>query len=94
VLRGPLLEEVGKLKAQPGNGIVDTGSMSLMPELIAGGVVDEYRLFVYLIILGHGRRLFANATSAPKRRLAEARPFWCGIVLLGYRTVFERGEPA
>ena len=46
VLRGPLLEEVRKLKAQLGKGIVVTGSMSLMPEPIAGGVVDEYRLFV------------------------------------------------
>ena len=94
VLRGPLLGEVRKLKAQPGKDIVVTGSMSLMPELIAGGVVDEYRLFVYPVVLGRGRRLFADATSAPKRRLAEARPFRCRIVLLRYRTAGERGEPA
>jgi dihydrofolate reductase len=55
VPRGPLLEEVRKLKAQPGKGIVVTGSMSLMPELITGGVADEYRLFVYPIVLGRGR---------------------------------------
>jgi dihydrofolate reductase len=94
VLRGPLLEEVRKLKAQPGKGIVVTGSMSLMPELITGGVVDEYRLFVYPIVLGRGRRLFADATSAPKLRLAQARPFRSSIVLLRYCTVGERGEPA
>ena len=93
VLRGPLLE-VRKLKAQPGKDIVVTGSMSLMPEPIAGGVVEEYRLFVYPVVLGRGRRLFADATSAPKRRLAEARPFRCRIVLLRYRTAGERGEPA
>jgi dihydrofolate reductase len=85
VLRGPLLEEVRELKAQPGRGIVATGSMSLMPELVAGGVVDEYRLFVYPLVLGHGRRLFADATNVPRLHLAEARRFRSGIVLLRYR---------
>jgi dihydrofolate reductase len=85
VLRGPLLEEVRELKARPGKGIVVTGSMSLMPELIAGGVVDEYRLFVYPVVLGRGRRLFADATSVPRLHLAETRPFRSGIVLLRYR---------
>jgi dihydrofolate reductase len=94
VLRGPLLEEVGKLKAQPGKGIVVTGSMSLMRELVAGAVVDEYRLFVYPVVLGRGRRLFADATGVPRLRLAEARPFRSGIVLLRYRSGGEQGEPA
>ena len=40
VLRGPLLDRVRELKAQPGKGIVVTGSLSLMPELVAGGVID------------------------------------------------------
>jgi riboflavin biosynthesis pyrimidine reductase len=85
-LRVPLLDEVRELKAQPGKGIVVTGSMSLMPELIAGGVVDEYRLFVYPVVLGHGQRLFADATNVPRLHLAEARRFRSGIVLLRYRT--------
>ena len=47
VLRGPLLDDVQRLKAQPGKEIVATGSLTLMPDLIAGAVVDEFRLFVY-----------------------------------------------
>jgi dihydrofolate reductase len=94
VLRGPLLDEVRELKAQPGKGIVVTGSMSLMPELVTGGVVDEYRLFVYPVVLGRGRRLFADATSAPRLHLAEARPFHSGVVLLRYRAAGARVEPA
>jgi dihydrofolate reductase len=86
VLRGPLLDRVRELKAQPGKAIVATGSMSLMPELIAGGVVDEYQLFVYPVVLGRGRRLFADATGVPRLHLAEARPFRSGIMLLRYRT--------
>jgi dihydrofolate reductase len=86
VLRGPLLDEVRQLKASPGNGIVATGSLSLMPELVAGGVIDEYRLFVYPIVLGRGQRLFADATGMPRLHLAETRPFRSGVVLLRYRT--------
>lgn len=86
VLRGPLLDRVRELKAQPGKAVVATGSMSLMPELIAGSVVDEYQLFVYPVVLGRGRRLFADATGVPRLHLAEARPFRSGIMLLRYRT--------
>jgi dihydrofolate reductase len=93
VLRWPLLEEVRRLKAQPGKGIVITGSMSLMPELVAGGVVDEYRLFIYPVVLGRGRRLSADAAGVPRLRLVEARPFRSGIVLLRYWTAGERDEP-
>jgi dihydrofolate reductase len=51
----------------------------------AAGLVDEYRLFVYPVVLGRGRRLFAEGTEVPRLRLAETRPFHSGIVLLRYR---------
>jgi dihydrofolate reductase len=86
VLRGPLLQEVRTLKAQPGKDIVATGSLTLMPDLIGGGVVDEYRLFVYPVVLGRGQLLFADATDVSWLRFAEALPFRSGIVLLRYRT--------
>ncbi len=69
-----------------GKDIVTTGSITLVRELIAGGFVDEYRLFVYPVVLGHGERLFADASGIPRLELTEARPFRCGIVLLRYRT--------
>jgi dihydrofolate reductase len=86
ILRGPLSEEVRTLKSEPGKDIVSTGSMTLVRALIAAGLVDEYRLFVYPVVLGRGQRLFADATEVPRLRLAESRPFRSGIVLLRYRT--------
>jgi dihydrofolate reductase len=85
VLRGPLHDEVRKLKEAPGADIVVTGSMSLVAELVAAELVDEYRLFVYPVVLGRGKRLFADATGMPKLRLVQAQPFRSGIVLLRYR---------
>jgi dihydrofolate reductase len=55
-------------------------------DLIAAGLVDEYRLFVYPVVLGRGRPLFADATEIPRLRLIEGRPFRSGIVLMRYRT--------
>jgi dihydrofolate reductase len=86
VLRGPLRDEIQALKSQPGRDIVTTGSITLVRDLIADGLVDEYRLFVYPVVLGHGRRLFADASGVPRLRLAESRSFRSGIVLLRYRT--------
>ena len=63
VLRGALIDEISALKSRPGGDIVTTGSMTLVRDLIAAGLVDEYRLFMYPVVLGHGHRLFADATE-------------------------------
>ncbi|WP_236700502.1 dihydrofolate reductase family protein [Allosalinactinospora lopnorensis] len=85
VLRGALRDEIRALKSKPGKDIVTTGSITLVHGLIAAGLVDEYRLFVYPVVLGRGERLFADATEIPTLRLVETRPFRSGIVLLRYR---------
>ena len=91
VLQGPVLEEVRALKESAGRDIVTTGSMTLTSELIAAGLVDEYRLFVYPVVLGRGHRLFDSATDVPALRLEESRPFRSGIVLLRYRRMPSSG---
>jgi dihydrofolate reductase len=85
VLRGSLVEEVEALKSSPGADIVSTGSMRLTRDLIAAGLVDAYRLFVYPVVIGRGHRLFADATDIAGLRLEEARAFRSGVVLLRYR---------
>jgi dihydrofolate reductase len=86
VLRGVLADEIRALKSGSGGDIVTTGSMTVVSALIAAGLVDEYRLFTYPVVLGRGRRLFADATEVPRLRLVESQPFRSGIVLLRYRT--------
>jgi dihydrofolate reductase len=60
--------------------------MTLVHDLIAAGLVDEYRLFVYPLVLGRGTRLFTDATAVPRLRLVEAQRFRSGVVLLRYTT--------
>jgi len=63
VLGGDPVEQTKTLKSQPGKDIVLTGSITLAHTLIAAGVVDEYRLFVYPTVQGRGRRLFPDGTA-------------------------------
>jgi dihydrofolate reductase len=86
VLRGDIASEVQALKERPGGEIAVGGSISIVWELIAAGLVDEYRLFVHPVIVGHGRRLFENRRARPSLELAGSRAFRSGVVLLTYRT--------
>jgi dihydrofolate reductase len=74
------VDDIRALKSETGGDIVTTGSIRLVRELIAAGLVDEYRLFTYPVVLGRGQRLFADATEVPRLCLVESQPFRSGIV--------------
>ena len=83
-LRGPITDELAALKGQPGADIVVTGSATLAGALVPTGLVDRYRLFVYPVVQGHGRRLFAGGARA-ELDLVTTRRFASGVALLEYR---------
>ena len=83
ILRG--LDDIRALKAQPGADIVVTGSLTLVRDLVPSGLVDEYRLFVYPVVVGAGQRLFEPGTQLRKLETVETRRFASGLVLLRYR---------
>jgi dihydrofolate reductase len=85
VLRGDVADEVAELKDRPGGEIVTTGSITLVHALRRAGLVDEYRLFVYPVVLGEGRRLFDGPGDRHELELVETHPFTSGVVLLRYR---------
>jgi dihydrofolate reductase len=84
VLSNAPLDEVRALKAQSGADLGVTGSITLCRALIEANLVDEYRLFVYPIVLGRGRRLFSEGRDFDNLQLVEATPFQSGVVLLTY----------
>jgi dihydrofolate reductase len=87
VIQGDLGAQVRALKEQAGGEIGVTGSIGVVWGLIEAGLVDEYRLFMYPTIIGHGRRLFESNASRGELELAETKPFFSGVVLLTYRAV-------
>ena len=84
ILRGPLADEVAALKDTPGGDIVATGSITLVHALNRTGLVDEYRLFVYPVVQGRGRRLFPEGFERPALTLLEAKAFRNGITYSRY----------
>src|SRR3989442_9480026 len=79
LIKGELAAEVSKLKKQPGHDIVIHGSPGLIRSLLPHGLIDEYRLLVYPIVLGRGKRLFDEASQA-KLKLAQSETFRKGVV--------------
>jgi dihydrofolate reductase len=84
VLSGDPVDEVRALKEQPGQDIVVTGSITLCHTLIEAGLVDEYRLFVYPVVQGRGRRLFPEGFEWPTLQLLETKAFRSGITYSRY----------
>jgi dihydrofolate reductase len=84
VLSGDIVEQVRSLKEQPGKDIVVTGSIRLCHALVVAGLVDEYRLFVYPVVQGRGRRLFPDGFELPALSLLDAKSFRSGITYSSY----------
>lgn len=83
---GDWLEQVRALKAADGQEIGVTGSITLCHALIEAGLVDEFRLFVYPVVQGRGRRLFPDGHEVPQLELLEVRAFSNGVALVRYAT--------
>ena len=81
---GHLAGEVMMLKEKPGKDILVAGSSVLIQTLMAHDLIDEYRLLVYPVILGTGKRLFKEGISK-KLKEVEAGDLGNGVMLLEYR---------
>jgi dihydrofolate reductase len=80
-----LREEILNLKEQPGGNIL-TGGVDIPSQLIALGLVDEYRIVVMPVVAGEGRRLM-EGVSLPESlqlNLVESKVFKSGCVALRY----------
>lgn len=83
IIRANVMDEVRKLKEQEGKAIYLDGSSVLAHALAAEGLVDEYSLLVYPLVLGPGKRVFAESARVDLT-LLETRTFPTGVVLMRY----------
>jgi dihydrofolate reductase len=79
IVRGDLRAAVEELKAQPGDELQVHGSCRLVRSLHDLGVVDEYRLFTFPVVLGGGLRLFSEGASPTGFELVDQARSTSGI---------------
>jgi dihydrofolate reductase len=84
VLKGDVVEEVSKLKQEQGGDIVVHGSPQLAQTLIEHDLVDEYRLMVFPVVLGSGKRLFGETSDKKPLRLVDSKVVGDGVAILVY----------
>jgi dihydrofolate reductase len=73
VISGDLAAEVAALKARTGGDMLLTGGAALAAELTALRLIDEYHVAVHPVVLGGGRRLFAEPDHREHLRLVDSR---------------------
>ncbi len=85
LIRGDVAAEVARLKAQDGGPILVAGSQTLVHSLIEHDLVDEYRVMLFPVLIGGGKRLFPESPDKRSLTLVEAQPFESGVVVHTYR---------
>jgi len=84
-LSGDAVDEVRRLKASGGPELHIWGSSALLQALIAADLVDEFRMWVYPVVIGKGKRLFENGVPPRRLTLVESRSTSTGVLLNTYR---------
>ncbi len=83
LLKGNIVASITELKQQDGRDIVVHGSATLVQTLMEHDLVDRYRLLVYPVVVGKGKRLFREGIPATLR-LLESQAFSSGVVAVVY----------
>ena len=85
IISGNVVEELTKLKQQPGKDIIIDGSASLVQSLMETDLIDEYRFLVQPFIMGRGRRFFPDGTPPTKLKLVESNLLSFGSIALVFQ---------
>jgi dihydrofolate reductase len=84
ILSGDVVEQVSKLREQPGGDIVVHGSARLVQTLLENDLVDELRLMVFPVVLGSGKRLFGDTSDKKTLRLKSVETVGDGVTIQIY----------
>jgi len=83
-LEGDVVEAVAALKNEPGGNVALSGSVSVVRQLLAAGLLDELHLFVHPIAVRKGMRLFDEGETPVPLRLISSETFKTGVLYLVY----------
>jgi dihydrofolate reductase len=87
LVREVVLEEIERMKQEPGRDMVIYGSASVVQALTNLSLIDEYQIMVHPVVLGGGKPLFHGITNRKTLKLVNAKTHPSGVVLLTYQPV-------
>ena len=84
LIKGDLAEVISELKGEYKRDILIAGSAGLVHTLLPLGVIDEFRLMIFPVVLGSGKRLFREGIASVPLRLVHTAAFKSGVVVHSY----------
>jgi dihydrofolate reductase len=84
VIEGDVAEAVSRLKEESGQSIAVHGSLTLARYLMERDLVDDYRLMIFPVVLGKGKRLFDDSINKKVFKLADTQMFATGVIAQTY----------
>ena len=87
LIKENVVDEIAKLKQEPGQDILLAGSGQLLHTLLQNNLVDELRIMLHPVVLGSGKRLFQDGIDTTVLKLTGTETFDSGIVILRYEPV-------
>jgi dihydrofolate reductase len=85
LLKGNLVEEITKLKQQPGKNIGVAGSPTLVQSLLQSDLLDELTLMVHPVVVNRGKRLFKDGGDLKRLKLVDTKTTRTGVAILTYQ---------
>jgi dihydrofolate reductase len=89
LIQGDVAEAVAKLKQEPGGEIQVTGSGDLVQTLLEHDLVDEYKLWIFPLVVGDGKRLFGHGTLPGALKLVDTQTSTTGVAIHTYERAGE-----
>jgi dihydrofolate reductase len=84
LIKGNVADEIRKLKQAPGHDLLLSGSAQLFNAMMQEDLIDLYRILLFPIVLGQGKRLFAEGVAKKPLSLSESRRLTSGALVLEY----------
>lgn len=84
LLRGDVVKAIHELKEKPGHDLQIIGSSNLIKTLQAASLIDEFNVWTFPVVLGHGKRLFSDTTKPSALRLVRSQLSPTGVVMSTY----------
>jgi dihydrofolate reductase len=89
LIKGEAAEEIRKLKEQEGPEIQVSGSGNLVQTLLKNGLVDEFFIWIFPVVVGKGKRLFDFGTLPAGLKLVDSKVSSTGVIIATYQPAGE-----